>query len=273
MTSDAVPEKHAVARTAAASRPVRASTRVALVAQVRSEVLKVRTVRSPLAIAGAALVLECVFKVVSVALLDPATAWQADVVAALKPSISYPMLTAVLGVLVSSAEWRYRTTGPTHTVQPRRAVVLAAKVLVAGAAGLLTGLLATSVAGGAALLLAGGEDLPAPDGGQLVAITIGSVAAATVLAGAGAAAGALVRNQVGALGVTAAVLFVLPPLALLLDPAAYAWTPSGAVDAMAGQQAPAPDLLSPAAGAGLLVGYAAALLAAALSALRRRDLT
>lgn len=273
MTTDSYPAPNEAARSPAASLPVRTSSPVALIAQVRSEVFKLRTVRSPMAIAAAAVALECLFKVVSVALLDPATARETDVVSALKPSISYPVLAAVLGVLVSSAEWRYRTAGPTHTVQPRRGMVLAAKVLVAAAAGLLTGLLATSLGGAAALLLAGDPDLPAPDTGQMIAIAVGSVATAALLAGAGAATGALMRHQIGALGATTAVLFILAPLALLLDPAVYAWTPSGAVGAMAGQQAPTPALPSPSAGTGLLLGYTTTLLATAHAVLRRRDLT
>ena len=247
------------------------STRSLLVAQLRSEASKARTVRSGAAVAAAAVGFEILFKVVSVLLLDDGTARTADVDYALKPSISFPVLLASLGVLLAAAEWRYGLAGPTFSVQPRRDVVLAAKLVLAAVAGSGVGAAATGAAGGIALVLVHARRLPSPDVPQIGAIGLGSVLAAGLLALAGVAAGTLIRNQVGALGAVTGVLLVLAPLAVLISPRIYAWTPSGAVDALSAQQAPNPDLLSQPAGAVLLVAYTLALAAAARRSLRVRD--
>jgi hypothetical protein len=97
------------------------------------------------------------------------------------------------------------------------------------------------------------------------------VAAASLLAVLGVAAGTLVRNQVGAPGRRHRGAVHPAPLAVLLDPGVYAWTPSGAADALAAQQPPNPDLLSQPAGALLLLAYAAVSMVSGAAAVRRRD--
>lgn len=107
--------------------------------------------------------------------------------------------------------------GPTHAVQPRRELVLAAKTIL-GAAG-LSGPDRYWDRRRAALVAATGRDPPSLGADPLTGIAVGSMAAASVLA---VAAGTLSRNQVGALAAATGVLFVLPPLAVLLSPRLYA---------------------------------------------------
>jgi hypothetical protein len=66
-----------------------------------------------------------------------------------------------------------------------------------------------------ALVAATGRDLPPLGADPLTGIVVGSVAAASVLA---VAAGTVIRNQVEALAAATGVLFVPPPLAVLLSP-------------------------------------------------------
>ncbi len=242
----------------------------AWVAMVRAEALKVRTVRASLAVALALVLLEVLFKTISVVLLQEG-AGPVEVLGALRPSISFPVVCAVLGVLPAAAEWRHGTAAPTYSVQPRRTVVLGAKTVVAAVVGATGGLLATATALTAALVVAAQRGLATPAPSQVAATALGSVGAALLLAALGVAVGTLLRDQTGALAVVTAVLFVLAPLALLLDPSVYAWTPSGAVDASAAIRPANPDLLAQPGGFGLLSAYTASCLMAAAWWLGRRD--
>jgi hypothetical protein len=123
--------------------------------------------------------------------------------------------------------------------------VLAAKTIMAAAVGLVVGLTATGIAGGA-LVAAIGRDFPPLGADQLTGIVVGSVAAASVLA---VAAGTVIRNPVEALAAATGMLFVPPPLAVLLRPAPVC------LDAKRRRRRPGrpataqPDLLSQSAGA------------------------
>jgi hypothetical protein len=89
---------------------------------------------------------------------------------------------------------------------------------VAAAVGLVVGLTATGIASGRT----GRRNRPRPPtvgADPLTRIVVGSVAAASVLA---VAAGTVIRNQVEALAAATGVLFVPPPLAVLLSPRLYA---------------------------------------------------
>ncbi|MEJ7799613.1 MAG: hypothetical protein WKF60_03785, partial [Ilumatobacter sp.] len=110
---------------------------------LRSEVLKLRSIRTPLVVAALGITLEIVLKVLQVALLDNQLA--ADLAAqrdALKPTIVLPAFAAVIGTLVVTPEWRYSTFVPVVQVAPDRRRLVRAKLLVAGALGVVVGLLA-----------------------------------------------------------------------------------------------------------------------------------
>jgi len=93
------------------------------------------------------------------------------------------LVAALLGVVISSGEFRLKTATDTYLDQPDRGRVLAAKAVAAAAAGAVSGIAAAATATG---------------------ITLGFAAAGTVigsalLAAAGAGAGSLIRHQTGAI--------------------------------------------------------------------------
>ncbi len=109
------------------------------------------------------------------------------------------LVAALLGVTVTSGEFRHGTATLTYLSFPRRVRVLAAKVVAATAAGGLVGLTAGVVTTGIGLAFASAQgDAISLGAGTLVAHVAGACLAAALLAAAGAGLGALVRSQIAA---------------------------------------------------------------------------
>ncbi|MFG3700493.1 ABC transporter permease [Micromonospora sp. NPDC047620] len=193
---------------------------------------------------------------------------------------------ALFGATAVTSEYRHRTISATFLFAPRRWSVLAAKLLVYLVAGVAYGLITTIAAGIALYAGMAVRDIPA--GAPLDVVVslllrlVVAMAAYTVL---GVGIGALVRNQVLALAGLGAYLYMGENLLLFVPGVnmAYPFLPGGATAALTNFTAltqvaddttgAAPQLLSPQAGAGLLIAYAlaAALLAVVLPL--RRDVT
>ncbi|HLI42150.1 MAG TPA: hypothetical protein VKV35_10955, partial [Streptosporangiaceae bacterium] len=110
---------------------------------------------------------------------------------------------AVLGVTVTSGEFRHHTATGSYLARPRRGRVLAAKAIAAALAGAAFGLLGYLIALGVGLgfVAARGYQVPIGDA-TLARYGAGHVLAAALLAAAGAGVGALVRSQLaGVIGV------------------------------------------------------------------------
>ena len=113
------------------------------------------------------------------------------------------ILAAVLGVIVTSGEYRHYTATLTYLATPDRGRVLAAKTLTAAGAGavfgLVSGLIATAV--GLTFVAAHGYHV-ALGTGTLVAHVAGAVVGAAFFGAIGAGIGALFRSQLaGVIGV------------------------------------------------------------------------
>ncbi|MEV5830370.1 ABC transporter permease [Spirillospora sp. NPDC052242] len=194
---------------------------------------------------------------------------------------------AAVGTLAMASEYRHRTADATFLFAPRRGRVLAAKLLVHGAAGagygaVLAGAAAAAFFGVAA---AKGVDLGLPAGTILALLArIGVAMAVYTLLGIGM--GALIPNRTAALGVVVGYLYAGETLLLMVPGVRwlYPWLPGGATaaltdftavaDALSQQMATDPvRLLPPVAGTLVLLGYAALAAAAAVAAPLRRDLT
>lgn len=213
----------------------------ATVAQIRGEWRKVRTLRSHWAVVGLGLTAELVLRTVSAVIL-PTGAGSAETASALRPSILFATLVAVLPLLAATSEWRWKMTISTYALQPRRLVVLRAKTVVGAAIGLAiaAALTVPSLAMGLTVLTMRG--LPAPAATTLVALTAGPVMAGLALGCAAVALGTVVREQIAALAATVFVLFVAPLPLLVIGPRWYAWSPAGWLDAVSGLTLSNPDL-------------------------------
>ena len=181
------------------------------------------------------------------------------------------LFSALLGALSITAEFRTGTIRPTLLLNPRRGRVMAAKTVVALAAGALTGLLATataSAAGVVGLTLRG--ITVTVDAGDVLRLVAGGTAAGALWAVIGLGAGALTRAQVPTLvGLFVWVLFVENLLAGDF-PGTHRFVPGALAQSLAGSTRDG-VLTSAMLAAVLLVGYAAAAALAGLAATLRRD--
>jgi ABC-type transport system involved in multi-copper enzyme maturation permease subunit len=179
----------------------------------------------------------------------------------------------LLGAMSITGEIRHGTIRPTFLVAPRRARVIAAKVLVSLSVGAGFGLIATALAAGVGSAILGTRGIDGQlDAGDYALFVAGGAAAAALWAAIGVGIGALVRNQVPTLiGICAWLLFVegllVGDVTGVGDVGRFA--PGAAAAAISGQD---PDtLLAPAVGLVLLALYAAAAGLAGSLATDRRD--
>jgi ABC-2 type transport system permease protein len=217
-------------------------------AQVRSEILKLRTVWSTWLIVVIAVVAMVLLGLL-VAFLQPPTGnldnalqpprgsarWFDNVFSTMDVSQD---LTLVLGILCVTGEYRHKTVTSTYLAEPRRGRVAAAKLVVAGLAGL-----AVAVAVGLVGLLLGLVLVGTGDGNvgvmvsQFGRVVPGALAAAVLFAVYGAGLGAVLKNQVVAVVVGLGFSFVVEPIIEGVAPRVARFLPGYAAQALSGSAA------------------------------------
>ena len=252
-------------------------------AAVRSEWIKLRTVRSTIGALALTVILAiglgALFTAIEVAHWDHQTLTGLNGFDPLLYSFAGLNLAqlsiGVLGVLVMTSEYSTRTIKLTLGATPQRPVLLAAKVTTFSAVVAVVGLVSCFAAFWVcqALLAPKHAGLSIADPGVLRAV-LGGVAHLTLTGAIAVALGALMRRTAGAVAVLFAVLLVVPGLVTLL-PSPWndditRYLPNSAGAAMSAVVR-FPNLLSPAAGLIVLCAYAAATLTLAAVALTRRD--
>jgi ABC-2 type transport system permease protein len=182
---------------------------------VRIELLKLRTVRLPAGLLITAAALTALFACgeASQAGRHGGSVGSLATAAGLRSvttSTGWAMLlAAVLGVTISTGEFRHATATLTYLATPARGRVLAAKAAAAACAGALFGLVAAVIATGAGLGFAAARGDHGAHGAQfalgagtLAAHAAGAVLGAALLAALGAGLGSLIRSQLaGVVGV------------------------------------------------------------------------
>jgi ABC-type transport system involved in multi-copper enzyme maturation permease subunit len=244
-----------------------------VIAQLRSELLKIRSTRSTIGLVLGLVALVLLFVLLSGLLQHESALTSADDQRNYLGIGSLASLFAALaGLLVVTGEYRFGTIRPTFLVTPRRWVVVGAKYLAGLAAGIAFAVVGQGLALAIGLGILSARGIPRSlSGGSLTQLALGCVAAAALWGGIGAGLGAVVRNQVaGVIGVLAWVLLV-ENLLFGLVPSVGRLTPGRAQDALTGMTAE--HLLSAAAGAAVLIAWSVALLAAGLAAVQARDVT
>jgi ABC-type transport system involved in multi-copper enzyme maturation permease subunit len=176
----------------------------------------------------------------------------------------------LLGAMSITGEVRHGTIRPTFLATPQRGRVVAAKAVTSMVSGLLFGVIATGLASavGTAILSGRGVTIQLQRGDYALLLA-GGGAAAALWAVIGLGLGAVVRNQVAAIG----GLFVWVQIVenLLVDsvPSVSRFMPGALGQAITGQRTG--TLHSPALGALFLVLYAGAAVATGSLATTRRD--
>lgn len=248
-----------------------------MIAQLSSELFKQRTTRS-----ARVLLASMIGVTVLVVCLHVFTLKTADLSeAANQPKVFGwgttigALFAALAGAIGITAEFRHGTIRPTLLTNPHRARVIIAKATAAAIAGLVIGLLAAGLVaaiGSIGLALRGIPiTLHAGDFTQMIA---GGAAGAALWAILGTGLGTILRGQVGAVVGLCVWLLLIENILIGNVPSAGKYAPGASDGALAGlmPNAGSATLLTPIAGALLLVGYAAVCAAAGLTAIERRDI-
>jgi ABC-2 type transport system permease protein len=259
---------------------ITSAQQVTLPRVIRSEWIKLRSVRSTVVTLGFAGIAVAAFGVlISVLGSGNAIGGDGEVVAdpagnSLFGTNVAQLVLGVLGALLITSEYSTGLIRATLTAVPKRLPVLWAKVVVITAVTFAMMVAAVSVAFFAGQALYGGAGAGASllDPGVPRAL-LGAAVLPTAIAVMGVALGALLRDTATAVGTLVGTLFIVPLLLQTLggvwaDLAAY--LPSEAGQAMS-TLVEDPERLSPLAGFVVVVGWVGALLGGAAIALRRRD--
>lgn len=213
--------------------------------------------------------------------LDPEAV--AATVYTLGPSLGY-VFPVVVGALSVTGEFRHMTITPTLLAEPRRTLVLAAKLVASLPVGLLFGIVGTAATllGGAAVLAAQGEPT-ALDSPDVQTALWRSVLALAVWAMVGVGFGTALTNQVAAVVTLLAFTQLVEPMMRLLlgiDASTQGiakWLPGAAGEAVTGASYYASsglgELLPWWQGLLVLVGYGLALAVLGRLTTLRRDIT
>jgi ABC-2 type transport system permease protein len=257
---------------------------------IRSEWIKLRSVRSWIIMAGAAAVLMVAFGALAASVasgavtptnpngggggrgpfasVDPTAISLAGVTLA-------QLILGILGVLIVSNEYANGLIRNTFAAVPRRLPVLWAKVIVlAGSLAVLMVLASVVAFLVGQLILGDGKNTTLAADGVLRAV-LGSGLYLAGIGVFGIAIGAMLRNTAGAIAVVVAALLIIPGLASLVLPTSWSdnvlpYLPGNSGTAFTSVHGSA-TLLSPGAGAAVFVAWLVVLLAGAAVLIRRRD--
>jgi len=210
---------------------------------LRAELLKLRTVVLPFGLLAAAAGVTLLVVLLEYArsgadhgrVLVPSLSSAAGQTVILTSTEFALLLALVLGVNITTGEFRHGTATSTALALPRRAQVLTAKALVAAAMGLTFGLAASAVTIGAtlALVAARGFTLLVP-ASTILTNAVGATLACALLAAVGAAVGALIRSQLAAIVVVLLWGLVAEPSLGALFPTGAPYFPYTAARSLAG---------------------------------------
>lgn len=170
---------------------------------IRMELLKLRTTRLTYGLFATAAGLTIAFSVLEAARAGTSAVAPLNTAAGLNAVITGGvwtlLLAAVLGVTVSSGEFRHGTATATYLTVPQRNRVLAAKSVAAACAGAVFGFAGWLIATGVGLGFVIGHGYAEPIGVATMArYAAGHVLAGALLAAIGVGLGSLVRSQLAA---------------------------------------------------------------------------
>lgn len=168
------------------------------------------------------------------------------------------ILATVLGVTLSTNEFRHQTATGTYVDDPNRTRVMLAKMIAAAVIGLAFGLLAAVVTTGVGLsFLAGyGDHLTLADS-TIVGYAVGAAIGASLLAVIGVGVGTLIRNQTAAIIAVFAWSFGVEQIVGGLFHSVARYLPLMASNTMAGASSgsmpPLPNGLNPLSGFAVVI--------------------
>jgi ABC-2 type transport system permease protein len=242
---------------------------------IRTEVLKLRTIRSPWLLLVAAPLL--VTAGVSGMVLSGGKPLDA---AAQSGALAHVGLTSIFtmifGILAIAGEYRHRTITDTYLTTPSRERVIGAKLLVYAVFGVLSGLLSSLVGLGVAAAWWSDKGVSFAWTDSAMWTTIGGgIAWNAAFAAIGVGVGALIRSLVGAIAVALAWIALVEGIVGQLIGNLARWLPFNAGQALgAGAKAMTTGNLLPRWGGGIVLAvYTLVFAALAVTTSMRRDVS
>jgi ABC-2 type transport system permease protein len=243
-----------------------------MIAQIRAELLKIRSTRTTIGlILGMGALILLVTLLTGLLTHPSGLASKEDQRQLLSLGSTAGVFSALAGVLLVTSEYRYGTIRPTILFNPARSHVLIAKVVVGALAGLAFGILGEAIgwAIGYAILDGRGITIVLTSSDVLL-LTLGGLAGVALWGAIGVGVGATIHNQVGAVITLLAWGLVVDNLLFGLVPSVGRFVPTRAADALMGLRVH--HLLSPGAGAAVLIAWTAVLAVIGLALSTRRDI-
>jgi ABC-2 type transport system permease protein len=243
---------------------------------LKTELLKLRTTRTFIALTAAALFTSLLIVVLVTLLSEPT---EDSVLADVFTSDTSSLFITVLAVIGITGEWRHHTITSSILAMPDRLRFLIAKTLAFAAAGVVLSILISIAIGIVGYAILSARDLPTPDVGDVLGQFARNVLISGLLAAFGVGIGAIVRNQVVAIVGLLVWSFAVEPAVLALAPEVGRYAPFSALPT-AIQDIPAEnvglpedvELVSPGVAVLLLLAWIGAAFTAGAALLRRRDL-
>lgn len=256
---------------------------------VRVELLKLTSTRLTYGLLGVSMGLTALWNILEASRAGKANGPAAlDTYAGLRSIVSGGVwgliLAAVLGVIISSGEFRHHTATSTYLAAPDRSRVLAAKAVAGALGGGVFGLAVYAVSSAVGLSFAAGHGYPISVGGAtFFGWGAGHLVGGALLGVIGVAVGSLVRSQLaGVIGVfvwsiileslVGGLFTSIRPYLPYTAAASLAGTPLGSASFGPGRGATAAGPLPFAAGTALLLAIAVVLAVIAARTTVRRDI-
>jgi ABC-2 type transport system permease protein len=238
-------------------------------ARIRGELIKLRTTRTALGFAVAAVLL--VLATVLIVTLAGHPTTLRDKRSAINFGNTLSAVLLLFGVVGATSEYRHRTLAPALLIAPDRGRLTLARMLAYGFAALGIGVLMLIVAFALGIPLLSGAKGPDLAGSDYARAAGGGLLAAVLCAVLGVGVGVLVRNQVAGVVGSLCWFFIVEPLIPLLSDDAARGTVGSAASSLGG--ATTDDALGFLPALLVLAAWAAVFLVAGVLVDRRRDIT
>jgi ABC-2 type transport system permease protein len=244
-----------------------------MTSQLLSELRKMRSTRTNLGLlAGMVALILLTVLLSGVVTKKPDLANLENQYSVLSAGTAASLFAGLIGVMAITSEFRHGSIRSTFVVTPHRTRVVAAKVLASLVMGVVFGFAAIGLSLGLGYaILAGRGVTVALSTSEVLWLVFGTPVMTAAWAALGVGFGAVIRNQVFAVIGLILWTMVIDNLLIGLVPSIGGYTLLGASGAITSY--PADYVLSAAAGALLLLGYAAVFLTSGALLVSRRDVT
>jgi ABC-2 type transport system permease protein len=179
------------------------------------EMIKVRTTRTALGFAAAALLLAVAATLIPILAGDITSIDQKKNLVNFGGGLGIVLL--LFGAVGATGEFRHRTLAPAVLIAPDRFRLVLARLLAYMLTALLVGIAISIVVLAITLPLLPGEPGPSLSGNDYVKLIAGGIIDVVLAAGIGVGAGTLIRNQVAAVVGALVWLTILEPLVGVID--------------------------------------------------------